>query len=186
MPEAVPTAIEVSHLVKTYAGVTAVADISFTVARGEIIDTQLHSGAESLIEAILEVIAALRADHPEVAAVGVGEHGAAGRPARGLAAAGLVVAGGAAVVPLQMKAAADANPFIHDITTDMADPPVFVAVLPLRASAANAAVYAGDSIAALQRAAYPEVQPLMLPVPPLAVRPTPAGIGAACCGGSSG
>ena len=30
-------AIEVEHLVKTYAGVTAVNDISFTVARGEIL-----------------------------------------------------------------------------------------------------------------------------------------------------
>ena len=36
MPE-VPTAIEVTNLVKTYGGVTAVSDISFTVAQGEIV-----------------------------------------------------------------------------------------------------------------------------------------------------
>ena len=40
-----PLAIEVSHLVKTYAGVTAVADISFKVARGEIIGFLGPNGA---------------------------------------------------------------------------------------------------------------------------------------------
>jgi ABC-2 type transport system ATP-binding protein len=40
-----PPAIEVSHLVKTYAGVIAVADISFTVARGEIIGFLGPNGA---------------------------------------------------------------------------------------------------------------------------------------------
>ena len=40
-----PLAIEVSHLVKTYAGVTAVADISFSVARGEIIGFLGPNGA---------------------------------------------------------------------------------------------------------------------------------------------
>lgn len=40
-----PPAIEVSHLVKSYAGVTAVADISFTVARGEIIGFLGPNGA---------------------------------------------------------------------------------------------------------------------------------------------
>src|SRR3954471_17703182 len=40
-----PPAIEVSHLVKTYAGITAVSDISFTVARGEIIGFLGPNGA---------------------------------------------------------------------------------------------------------------------------------------------
>ena len=40
--------------------------------RGEIIDTQLHHSADSLVDAILEVIVMLRAAHPEVAAIGVG------------------------------------------------------------------------------------------------------------------
>ena len=51
-------------------------------------------------------------------------------------------------------------PFIHDITTDTADPPVFVAVLPLRADAANPPEYPGEEVAAMQREAYPDVQPL--------------------------
>ncbi len=81
---------------------------------------------------------------------------------------GLLLSGLAVGVPYRFSQTAKRVPPIHDITTDMADPPAFVAILPLRASATNAAVYAGDSVAALQRAAYPEVQPLMLPVPPLA------------------
>lgn len=41
----VPPAIEVSRLVKTYGGVTAVSDISFTVARGEIVGFLGPNGA---------------------------------------------------------------------------------------------------------------------------------------------
>jgi ABC-2 type transport system ATP-binding protein len=44
MPE-VPTAIEVSHLVKTYGGVTAVSDISFAVNQGEIVGFLGPNGA---------------------------------------------------------------------------------------------------------------------------------------------
>ena len=44
MPET-PTAIEVSRLVKTFGGVTAVSDISFSVARGEIIGFLGPNGA---------------------------------------------------------------------------------------------------------------------------------------------
>ena len=40
-----PAAIEVDHLVKTYGGVTAVSDISFTVARGEIVGFLGPNGA---------------------------------------------------------------------------------------------------------------------------------------------
>ncbi|WP_414659996.1 ABC transporter ATP-binding protein [Horticoccus sp. 23ND18S-11] len=44
MPDAT-AAIEVSHLVKTYGGVTAVSDISFTVAQGEIVGFLGPNGA---------------------------------------------------------------------------------------------------------------------------------------------
>jgi ABC-2 type transport system ATP-binding protein len=44
MPDA-PAAIEVEHLVKTYAGVTAVNDISFSVGRGEILGFLGPNGA---------------------------------------------------------------------------------------------------------------------------------------------
>jgi ABC-2 type transport system ATP-binding protein len=45
MSEPVPTAIAVSHLVKSYAGVTAVNDLSFTVSRGEILGLLGPNGA---------------------------------------------------------------------------------------------------------------------------------------------
>ena len=45
MPDASSPAIEVNRLVKTYAGVTAVNDISFTVARGEILGFLGPNGA---------------------------------------------------------------------------------------------------------------------------------------------
>jgi uncharacterized protein (DUF1499 family) len=58
------------------------------------------------------------------------------------------------------------KPAIHDISTDTVDPPAFVAVLPLRADAPNPVEYGGEAIATQQRAAYPDLQPLVLPVPP--------------------
>lgn len=45
MPDPLPPAIEVDHLMKSYAGMTAVADLSFTVARGEIIGFLGPNGA---------------------------------------------------------------------------------------------------------------------------------------------
>lgn len=45
MPPDHPPAIEVSHLVKSYGGVTAVNDISFEVARGEIVGFLGPNGA---------------------------------------------------------------------------------------------------------------------------------------------
>lgn len=58
-------------------------------------------------------------------------------------------------------------PLIHDISTDTSDPPRFVAVLPLRAGAANPAEY-DPTVAPLQRAAWPDLAPLDLPLPPAA------------------
>ncbi|MEO6968961.1 MAG: DUF1499 domain-containing protein [Rhodanobacteraceae bacterium] len=57
-------------------------------------------------------------------------------------------------------------PPIHDISTDTANPPPFVAVLPLRKGASNPAVYGGAKIAAQQQAGYPDVKPLHLDVAP--------------------
>jgi uncharacterized protein (DUF1499 family) len=57
-------------------------------------------------------------------------------------------------------------PPIHDITTDTENPPVFVSILPLRKDAPNTADYGGPEIAAKQKAAYPDLVPAMLPLPP--------------------
>ena len=76
-------------------------------------------------------------------------------------AAGLVVTW----IPCQWGRTVQRVPMIHDITTDTETPPVFVAILPLRAGAPNTAEYGGPEIAAQQRAGYPDLGPLTLPVP---------------------
>jgi uncharacterized protein (DUF1499 family) len=57
-------------------------------------------------------------------------------------------------------------PAIHDITTDMENPPRFVSILPLRGNAPNSSEYGGPEIAAKQRAAYPDLAPVVLSAPP--------------------
>src|SRR4051795_1545008 len=57
-------------------------------------------------------------------------------------------------------------PHIHDITTDPIDPPRFEALARLRAGdGANTAVYAGLYSAELQRATWPDIEPVDLDVP---------------------
>ena len=90
----------------------------------------------------------------------------AGRgPALLLGATGLVIGLVVAWVPWTWKQRADSVPPIHDITTDLADPPAFEAILPLRADAPNPSEYGGDSIAAQQREGYPDLAPLTLDLP---------------------
>jgi uncharacterized protein (DUF1499 family) len=87
---------------------------------------------------------------------------------RGLyqALAGLVIGAVVFGVPWSYLRAAQAVPPIHDITTDTEDPPVFVAVLPLRADASNPPAYGGEEVAAQQRAAYPAIRPVDVALPP--------------------
>jgi uncharacterized protein (DUF1499 family) len=74
----------------------------------------------------------------------------------------------AALVPWGWLRTAKRVPPIHDITTDTEHPPEFVAVLPLRAGAPNPAAYGGADVAAAQRQAYPDVQPVTVNAPPAA------------------
>lgn len=91
--------------------------------------------------------------------------GAAGDGAR-FALLGVLVSAGVVGMPwTQLRRARHAPP-IHDITTDTEHPPAFVAVLPLRATAPNSADYGGPVLAATQRAAYPDIQPVVLPLAP--------------------
>ena len=64
----------------------------------------------------------------------------------------------AAGVPWYWRRLASQVPPIHDISTDTADPPAFVAVLPLRADAPNPAAYGGPELAAEQASGYPDIQ----------------------------
>lgn len=86
---------------------------------------------------------------------------------RALVAAGLALLLGALAVylPWSWRREARGYPPIHDVTTDPSNPPLFTAVLPLRADAPNPPEYGGDSIAALQRPAYPDLAPLMMAMP---------------------
>jgi uncharacterized protein (DUF1499 family) len=93
----------------------------------------------------------------------------AARPARRAvpaAALALVLGAATALLPWRQLQAARRLPPIHDVTTDLTDPPAFVAVLPLRAGAPNKAEYGGDSVAAQQRRGYPDLGPLRLDAPP--------------------
>jgi uncharacterized protein (DUF1499 family) len=64
----------------------------------------------------------------------------------------------AIIMPLSMMNKAKSVPPIHDISTDLVNPPKFVAILALRANASNPAEYQGEEIASQQRKAYPEIQ----------------------------
>lgn len=76
----------------------------------------------------------------------------------GTLALGLVLGLAASALPLYGLSQAKSLPMIHDITTDTKRPPEFVAVLPLRANAANPAEYGGPEIAAKQAEAYPDIR----------------------------
>ncbi|MGH7665633.1 MAG: DUF1499 domain-containing protein [Gemmatimonadaceae bacterium] len=93
-----------------------------------------------------------------------------GGPRRGFAfaLAALVIAAVLAIVPWRWRATARAAPPIHDITTDLENPPRFEAILPLRATATNEAEYGGPEIAAQQREAYPDIEPLQFEAAPRA------------------
>jgi hypothetical protein len=71
------------------------------------------------------------------------------------------------LVPLVQIVGARGKPAIHDVTTDLADPPLFSAVLPLRAGFPNiVADRVDDATARAQRAAYPGLTTLDVPLAP--------------------
>lgn len=94
---------------------------------------------------------------------------AIGRTGEGLVAVVLAVilAVGSAQAPVRMRATAASLPLIHDITTDTASPPAFVAIAPMRADAPNGVDYATDP--AEQAKGYPDIKTLVSPLPPAAL-----------------
>jgi uncharacterized protein (DUF1499 family) len=88
---------------------------------------------------------------------------------RGIAIAVVAFAAGGLVayVPWHYNAIRDSIPPINDITTDTENPPVFVAVAPLRAAeGANPITYQGSKFADQQKRAYPDVAPSIVALPP--------------------
>jgi uncharacterized protein (DUF1499 family) len=85
---------------------------------------------------------------------------------KGMALAGLVLGLIAAAMPATSINTARHSP-IHDVSTDRANPPQFVTVLPLRAAAkaTNSTDYDAKT-AELQKETYPDIGPLHLETPP--------------------
>lgn len=84
---------------------------------------------------------------------------------------GLVIGGCVLGLTLKWKHNLDSVPYIHDITTDTEHPPLFVAVLPLRAGAENPAEYGGPELAKQQKVGYPDLMPGSVSIPPDAAFP---------------
>lgn len=55
-------------------------------------------------------------------------------------------------------------PEIHDISTDLIEPPAFVAAAALRGTNQNPVEHGGSSVAEKQQAAYPDIRPIYLPL----------------------
>jgi len=64
-----------------------------------------------------------------------------------MAVAGIVIGLAVVSVPSAFIMSGVGKPPIHDITTDTVNPPPFVAILPLRAGAANPPEYGGSEVA---------------------------------------
>ena len=64
-------------------------------------------------------------------------------------------------LPLSMLSKGKTVAPIHDISTDLINPPEFVAIAPLRADAPNPVAYAGEATAEQQRQGYPELKTLV-------------------------
>lgn len=81
-------------------------------------------------------------------------------------AVALVVSIGALALPINALYHASVAPMIHDISTDLGDPPAFMAIAPLRETGQNPIEHGGPEVAAAQRAAYPDIKPLFLDLTP--------------------
>jgi uncharacterized protein (DUF1499 family) len=97
----------------------------------------------------------------------------AARKTRGplsVAAVGLVIGLVAFIIPYRLQRQAQAVPPIHDISTDLENPPSFVAVVPLRAAAPNN-LDRPTAVVEQQRKGYPDLAPLTLGIPATAAFP---------------
>ena len=79
----------------------------------------------------------------------------------------LVIGLAAVAIPLATARRAQRLPSIHDVTTDLDNPPAFQAILPKRADAPNT-LDRTPQLALLQREGYPDLAPITLPTPPAA------------------
>ena len=78
----------------------------------------------------------------------------------------LIVALIAIAPPLIFLSRAKGVPPIHDITTDLAEPPPFVALAEVRGKAPNGVAYEGAAATEGQQRAYGDIKPKVLAMPP--------------------
>jgi uncharacterized protein (DUF1499 family) len=69
----------------------------------------------------------------------------------------VIAAGVSFILPYLQLQTARSVPPIHDISTDLTNPPAFIAIAPLRANAPNPVEYAGEETAQQQRQAYSDI-----------------------------
>ena len=87
------------------------------------------------------------------------------RPQLVMGLTGLAIAVTCAWIPFNLRMKASTVPRIHDITTDVANPPQFVRVAALRKSGEHPVAYDGPQVAEQQHKAYPDIGPLVLNAP---------------------
>lgn len=87
---------------------------------------------------------------------------------RGFVAAflALLIGLAAAWAPLTLFLQAVGAPRINDVSTDTANPPPMVVILQMRGDAVTPPAYPGKTVADQQHAAYPDLAPIVLNVPP--------------------
>lgn len=78
----------------------------------------------------------------------------------GRAVAGLIISALFAGYVIVQFNKVQSLPYIHDITTDTLNPPVFVALADVRKEAPNGLDYKGAEIAEKQKQAYPDIGPV--------------------------
>jgi uncharacterized protein (DUF1499 family) len=83
-----------------------------------------------------------------------------------LGLAGALVSLAIVIPPWSLQRIGNHVPRIHDITTDTDSPPQFVALREVREQSSNGAAYRGEKIAALQKAAYPDIKPALIELAP--------------------
>ncbi len=109
----------------------------------------------TLLGLVIAVIVLLLAIIALIIVFSRGHHADRGATLTGLALAAVVV-----VVMAAQIAPATSLPQIHNISTDTADPPQFDKIVALRGEGSNPLEYNSAALADVQRAAYPDVQPL--------------------------
>jgi uncharacterized protein (DUF1499 family) len=78
---------------------------------------------------------------------------------------GLLIAVVVAYIPWSYKRTVSSVPYIHDITTDVGNPPEFVAARTLRKEGDHPVTYDGPEVAAQQIKAYPDLASLITKAP---------------------